>query len=111
MKKLIPGYDNYYATPNGDIYYLDSQVPKTKRVHKGYYEIRLRVKGKTLYKLLHRLIAITFINNPDNLPQVNHIDCNKLNNDISNLEWCTGEQNMHHAKINGRFKRKSKPTL
>jgi hypothetical protein len=47
--------------------------------------------------LVHRLIAIAFIPNPDNLPEINHIDGDPLNNNISNLEWCTHQYNMQHA--------------
>jgi len=59
----------------------------------GYYS--LRIKGKTIKS--HRVIAEYFIPNPLNLPQVNHIDGNKLNNNISNLEWVTNKQNSDHA--------------
>lgn len=61
--------------------------------YKGYR--RVSIKGK--HYTIHRLMALAFIPNPDNLPQVNHIDGNKLNNDISNLEWCTNQYNQKHA--------------
>lgn len=53
----------------------------------GYYQTVFRINGKRIYVRIHRLIAETLIPNPDNLPMVNHIDGNKLNNDLSNLEW------------------------
>lgn len=60
------------------------------------------IKNKRVYKKVHRLVAICFINNPNNLLEVNHKDCNKENNHVNNLEWLSGADNLKHAKENQR---------
>lgn len=70
----------------------------------GYYQVNLWINGKYKHYQVHRLVAEAFIPNPENKPQVNHIDGNKLNNDISNLEWVTRSENMKHAFKNGLAK-------
>lgn len=67
---------------------------------KRYLVVSLSEGGKRWYKRIHRLVAEVFLPNPHGWEEVNHIDGNKLNNDVSNLEWCTREQNMRHAEAN-----------
>lgn len=64
---------------------------------KGYPYIDVRFNGERRCPKVHRLVALAFIPNPDNKPQVNHIDGNKRNNRVSNLEWVTNEENRIHA--------------
>lgn len=67
----------------------------------GYKKVTLFNNGKRNYLTVHRVVALTYLNNPDNLPQVNHKDGNKLNNYYKNLEWCTDLENKRHAHKNG----------
>ena len=89
--------ERYIAYPDGKISKLDG-TPLKKYISPYGYE-RVCINGK--YWLVHRIVATVFIPNPDNKPQVNHIDGNKQNNDISNLEWVTPEENMRHASRMG----------
>lgn len=72
----------------------------------GYKYVRV---GKKSYPL-HRVIASAFVPNPENKPEVNHIDGNKTNNDVSNLEWATRKENAKHASEHGLFRKVRKPT-
>lgn len=65
--------------------------------NKGYWCINLYKNSKVHKFQIHRLVAIAFLPNPDNLPQINHIDGNTVNNDLGNLEWCTQKHNAQHA--------------
>lgn len=65
------------------------------------YIIALYLDGKQKHFLYHRVLAEVYIANPDNLPQINHIDGNPLNNELSNLEWCTSSANNIHAITTG----------
>lgn len=68
---------------------------------RGYLNIWLSRGGATKQYRIHRLVAIAFIENKGNLHEVNHIDGNKLNNNVENLEWSTRSNNMKHAFMNG----------
>lgn len=67
----------------------------------GYLEAQIYVNGKQRKIGVHRLVAVAFIENPEQKPEVNHIDGVKINNHVSNLEWVTREENMQHASRMG----------
>lgn len=67
----------------------------------GYYSVKLCRDGACKGFKVHRLLAIAFLPNPNNYPVINHIDGNKLNNSLDNLEWCTISHNMQHAYDTG----------
>jgi hypothetical protein len=68
----------------------------------GYRYIYFYCENKKYSRGVHRIVAQAFIPNPDDLPQVNHKDCDKANNHVSNLEWCNPSFNMLHAHSNGQ---------
>ena len=77
----------------------------------GYAKVILRNREKNKTYLIHRLVAEHFISNPNNLPQINHKDENKLNNCINNLEWCSISYNINYGKRNKKVSKslKNKP--
>lgn len=106
--KNISGYKNYQVSNFGRIKSLNYNKTKYTKILKP--DIRRDYLSVTLYKngvrnrfQVHRLVAIIFLPNINNLPCVNHIDGNKQNNRIDNLEWCTYKENINHSiKINLR---------
>lgn len=68
----------------------------------GYYRVSLSRDNRVRRFLVHRLVAMAFVENPDNLPVIDHIDGDRHNNDASNLRWCTQGDNLHYSYQNGR---------
>jgi hypothetical protein len=101
--KQIKKYPNYFVTEEGLIFSSKTnKFLKFSYDQQGYQRVCLYVgncKNKTIK--VHRLVAETFIENVENKKDVNHIDGNKTNNNISNLEWCTRSENIKHAFKNG----------
>ena len=113
----IHGYEGIYQVSNlGNVKRIapsrrakEEHLLKMHDAHHGYNQVRLTANGKQEMKRVSRLVATAFIPNPDNLPEVNHIDENPKNNCVTNLEWCTRLYNCNYGHRNARVaKAKSK---
>lgn len=111
LVKDIKDFEGRYTiSSTGEVY----SFAKSKGHHKGkvlkplngsyYLVVSLHKNGISKQYFIHKLVAEAFIPNPNNKPQVNHIDGNKLNNNLENLEWCTQSENQIHANKLGLWK-------
>lgn len=98
--KDIKGYEGLYAvTPEGEVWsYKYKKFLKPRKCSNGYLQVNLCKDGKEKNHLIHRLVAEAYIPNPDNLPQVDHIDNDKTHNYVNNLQWITHRDNNRKSK-------------
>lgn len=105
--KSHPEYHHILVNTNGEIFSILSGKIRKLKTHVstfGYEICAIPIKGgKSISKRVHRLVAETYIPNPENLREVDHIDCNKLNNNLVNLEWVSSKENKRRAKENGLY--------
>lgn len=110
--KEIKGYEGRYEVSNlGNVRAIEKVIRCRENVNRtayghikkktvlkiGYEALNLWKDGKAKLEYVHRLVAEAFIPNDQNLPVVNHLDGNKANNNVNNLEWCTTKKNIQHA--------------
>ncbi len=113
--KDVIGYEGFYQVSNfGNVKrvgsfrgvnkaYLNDYYLNPRDNGKGYLRIKLTVNNKSKRVMLHRIIAEAFINNPKNKKVINHINCDKKDNRIENLEWCSQSENVLHSVKLGRW--------
>ena len=132
VRRPVVGYEGYYEVDNcGRVYALDRivHVEDHGRIYdkqlkggiikqhmhsNGYKVVCLTKDGKSKTVFVHRIVAMAFLPNPENLPCINHKDEDKTNNFLENLEWCTHQYNMAYGtkpKKHSKWKRKQAPSI
>lgn len=114
--KYIPEYEMLYSIDrNGNVFsHISGKILKSHPNHRGYLMVDLYKDGKVKKCVIHRLVAITYVPNPNNFPEIDHIDTNRQNNNVENLRWCTRKENCNNPlslKHNGDSKKGEKHYL
>lgn len=114
--KPVQGYEGLYEISNlgrlkspqkvvngkeGRLHTLKERMLNPRVNQTGYYHTALYKNGKPKWYTVHRMVALSWIDNPENKPHINHKDSNRLNNRVDNLEWCTHGENMKHGFLYG----------
>jgi hypothetical protein len=89
----INDFSNYMINENGDIYSKKKNKLMKPQIQSGYYKVSLRKDNKNHNKSIHRLLGLQYLPNPDNLPCIDHINRNRLDNSLNNLRWVTYSEN------------------
>lgn len=103
MSDWQPIDDQYLISRTGVVKDTNGRIIGQWKNDQGYMLVRLSSPRRV--ERVHRLVAAAFVKNPRGLDTVNHIDCNRSNNDASNLEWCTQAENLQHSSNLGRMQR------
>lgn len=109
--KDIDGFDGYQVSNLGNVRSLNYKGTKNIQLlkpslsgpNRGYKSISMQVAAKVIRRNIHRLVAMTFIPNPKNLPEINHIDEDGTNNKVNNLEWCDRKYNLNYGNRTQKF--------
>lgn len=99
--KQVKDYPNYYILEDGTVIGARGNTLSPDKNKSGYHRVTLSKEGKTKRVFVHKLVAEHYVSNEHNLPIVNHLDGNKLNNSALNLEWTTHKDNLSHALSTG----------
>ena len=97
MWRKLPIDTRYRVSKDGRIMGLDGRIMKQAKDTRGYMFVTLNNNYKQFHLSVHRAVAMCYIPNPHNFPQVNHKDQNKTNNNVENLEWCNNKYNSHYS--------------
>jgi len=98
---VVRTLDRWVPTKGNGKRLAKGHILKQRLINSGYMVVYFRKNGKLVGRLVHRLVAEAFLPNPNNLPQVNHKDCDRTNNNVDNLEWCTISYNSRYREKYG----------